>query len=595
MKKLTTFSKSIQLISWKNCLGVIIFVVGLFTISPNPTLAVEQDFMLNKINHYGSKEHEDLDDLLRASDGNYIAIGNEGFETDSCYIAKLNPSNLEVIEEKLFGIDSNHRVCNFSAVIETDNAYIGVGYVENINYDYGADGFIVKFNNKDFNDRSVQLIEGNSYDWFHSVVEGENNFIVVGASQSDLSSYGGSAGDGSFKFLISEFNKDNLALNNLYNYTGSESSGLNDIIRYDSSNFVAVGYEDKNRISGDDFLIVKFTESNLASFNKYSYQADGHDVFNSVIKGDNNNLIAAGLTNSDFTALEGSANSGGLDFLIAEFNSDLKLNQINNFGGSASDALISIVETDNNYIVSGDSASDLSAYGGNPVYGGKDFVIGKINKSDLSAATLYNFGGSEIEWIKSLYKVNNYKFIGVGYNESDLTHLGGIENQGVSDFVAMEFQLENPVDGLYTIFRFWSDQNQSHFYTIDTAERDNISLTWPEIWTYEAPVFKAYKSDSIEGLSPVYRFWSDQNQKHFYTISEEEKDNVIAKWPDIWTYEGIAYYAYAGEETGTKPLYRFWSDQKQGHFYTASTEEKDNVIATWPDIWTYEGVAYYVK
>ena len=27
-------------------------------------------------------------------------------------------------------------------------------------------------------------------------------------------------------------------------------------------------------------------------------------------------------------------------------------------------------------------------------------------------------------------------------------------------------------------------------------------------------------------ISPVYRFWSDQNQSHFYTISETEKDDA---------------------------------------------------------------------
>jgi hypothetical protein len=43
------------------------------------------------------------------------------------------------------------------------------------------------------------------------------------------------------------------------------------------------------------------------------------------------------------------------------------------------------------------------------------------------------------------------------------------------------------------------------------------------------------------------------------------------------------------------PVYRFWSDQMQGHFYTASNQEKENIIATWPDIWSFEGVAYYVE
>ena len=46
---------------------------------------------------------------------------------------------------------------------------------------------------------------------------------------------------------------------------------------------------------------------------------------------------------------------------------------------------------------------------------------------------------------------------------------------------------------------------------------------------------------SIE-RSPVYRFWSGTS--HFYTISEADKAYVIATWPDIWTYEGAAFYAF---------------------------------------------------
>jgi hypothetical protein len=43
--------------------------------------------------------------------------------------------------------------------------------------------------------------------------------------------------------------------------------------------------------------------------------------------------------------------------------------------------------------------------------------------------------------------------------------------------------------------------------------------------------------------SPVYRFWGTSS--HFYTISEADKAYVIATWPDIWHYEGIAFYAYS--------------------------------------------------
>ena len=49
------------------------------------------------------------------------------------------------------------------------------------------------------------------------------------------------------------------------------------------------------------------------------------------------------------------------------------------------------------------------------------------------------------------------------------------------------------------------------------------------------------------GSMPVYRFWSPANSVHFYTIDESEKAMLIRDWPTVWTFEGIAYYAWPPE------------------------------------------------
>ena len=43
---------------------------------------------------------------------------------------------------------------------------------------------------------------------------------------------------------------------------------------------------------------------------------------------------------------------------------------------------------------------------------------------------------------------------------------------------------------------------------------------------------------------PVYRFWSDQNHSHFYTIDEDEKDYVLENYSGVYKYEGIVFYAF---------------------------------------------------
>jgi hypothetical protein len=74
-----------------------------------------------------------------------------------------------------------------------------------------------------------------------------------------------------------------------------------------------------------------------------------------------------------------------------------------------------------------------------------------------------------------------------------------------------------------------------------------------------------------QSASPIFRFWSDTQQAHFYTINEAEKDYVIATYPDnVWRYEGIAFYTFAvgNQPADASAVHRFWSDTQQAHFYT---------------------------
>ncbi|MFC1852493.1 C1 family peptidase [candidate division CSSED10-310 bacterium] len=147
------------------------------------------------------------------------------------------------------------------------------------------------------------------------------------------------------------------------------------------------------------------------------------------------------------------------------------------------------------------------------------------------------------------------------------------------------------------VYRFWSDAGQCHFYTISKAEKDHLSNNYPDdIWRYERIAWYCFSSPQPNTL-PVYRFWSDTGQCHFYTISKAEKDHLSNNYPDdVWRYERIAWYAYPQQQSGTLPVYRFWSDVGQCHFYTISQAEKDYIIANYADnIWRYERIAWYAK
>lgn len=139
------------------------------------------------------------------------------------------------------------------------------------------------------------------------------------------------------------------------------------------------------------------------------------------------------------------------------------------------------------------------------------------------------------------------------------------------------------------VYRFYSQTSKGHFFTISEAEKNNL-IANNSNWRYERVAYRAF-TNQVAGTVPLYRFYSQKYKGHFYTISESEKNNLIATSSN-WKYERIAYYVHPSQAAETVPVYRFWSQTYGHHFYTTSEAEKDNLIATNPN-WKYETVAFW--
>ena len=163
---------------------------------------------------------------------------------------------------------------------------------------------------------------------------------------------------------------------------------------------------------------------------------------------------------------------------------------------------------------------------------------------------------------------------------------------GVTEIGQKSAQYTNGVQLATPVHRFWSDQFGAHFYIMGNSERDRIAAKYPGIWRYETVAWYAYPTQAA-GTQPVHRFWSDQLGKHFYIMGDSERDRIAAKYQGIWRYETVAWYAYPTQVVGTQPVGRFWSDQFMGHFYTITQAEINRIAAKYPGIWNYETVAYW--
>jgi hypothetical protein len=146
---------------------------------------------------------------------------------------------------------------------------------------------------------------------------------------------------------------------------------------------------------------------------------------------------------------------------------------------------------------------------------------------------------------------------------------------------------------LQAVYHFKSIVGDKHFYTMSNGEKEKLLTSGAKSWAYQGAAFYAFPDDSDPGCKPVYRFWSPSLGSHFYTMSEGEKNHL--RNGSVWTYEGICFYAYpsGSQPDWSAPVYRFWSKTYGAHLYTADEDQKDDLIAKYSKVWTYEGVCWY--
>ncbi|WCM93882.1 trypsin-like peptidase domain-containing protein [Acidovorax sp. NCPPB 2350] len=143
--------------------------------------------------------------------------------------------------------------------------------------------------------------------------------------------------------------------------------------------------------------------------------------------------------------------------------------------------------------------------------------------------------------------------------------------------------------GRSAVYRFYNRSTGAHFFTQSAGERDFVIQTYPA-FSYEGVAFYAYAGPTT-GQSAVYRFFNTGTGAHFYTISQGERDFVQATYP-AFRYEGPSWYAQTAAGSGSTAIYRFFNRSNGTHFYTISQAERDFVIATYP-VYQYEGPVYY--
>lgn len=132
------------------------------------------------------------------------------------------------------------------------------------------------------------------------------------------------------------------------------------------------------------------------------------------------------------------------------------------------------------------------------------------------------------------------------------------------------------VQGTTPVYRFLNTLNGDHFYTVSEYEKNILTNNLQFGYIPEGIAFYAFKTQE-SGTIPVHRFIRTNNGDHFYTAFKNESDAILNNPQWGLTSEGVAFYTFANNTPGTVPVYRFINTANGNHFYTASESEKNNI------------------
>ena len=144
-----------------------------------------------------------------------------------------------------------------------------------------------------------------------------------------------------------------------------------------------------------------------------------------------------------------------------------------------------------------------------------------------------------------------------------------------------------------SVYRFFKASKGVHLYSSSEEERAIVNAN-PE-WGYKDEGV-AYDALVTQGKA-LHRFFNAKASYHFMTTNDEEAKTVKANPEWGFSYEGESFSVSTISQLGmSTPVNRFYRvlDGVGQHFYTASADEANNIIAH-PE-WGYksEGVGWYV-
>jgi hypothetical protein len=133
---------------------------------------------------------------------------------------------------------------------------------------------------------------------------------------------------------------------------------------------------------------------------------------------------------------------------------------------------------------------------------------------------------------------------------------------------------------LSRVYRVYNPNASLHTFTTNGSEASILVDQFHYSDESQDPGF-AILPTHVDGSTPLYRMYDQNNGQHYLTPSAAERDALLSIDPSGhgWTYEGVEGEVYTAPHAGATELFMLYNDLNGEHLYTPYASEVTGVLA----------------
>lgn len=159
-----------------------------------------------------------------------------------------------------------------------------------------------------------------------------------------------------------------------------------------------------------------------------------------------------------------------------------------------------------------------------------------------------------------------------------------LDTNGATGHIQATEQTAEVVGPTLRFFRAYNPNAAYHFFTTNQGEFEAAVIAGYQDETSGLPGFSVLATQESSSL-PVHRLYNPNNGRHYYTLSDFERDSLVGLG---YTFEREEGFMFTAATVDTTEIFRLYNVVIGTHLFTENAGVKDAILAQFPGTWVQQ-------